>query len=63
MVLKSIKSLKVPIPPLPEQSKIVRRLNEQMKAANKVKAMAEEELNTINAFPAALLLRAFAGEL
>jgi type I restriction enzyme S subunit len=38
-------------------------LKEQMAAADKARAAAEAELATINALPAALLRRAFAGEL
>jgi type I restriction enzyme S subunit len=38
-------------------------LREQIAAVDKVRAAAEEELNTINALPAALLRRAFSGEL
>jgi hypothetical protein len=34
-----------------------------MAAAEKVRVAAEEELNTINALPAALLRRAFNGEI
>jgi len=37
-------------------------LREQMVAVDKARAAAEEELNTINALPAALLCRVFAGE-
>ena len=38
-------------------------LREQMAAAEKARAAAEDELNTMNALPSALLRRAFAGEL
>ena len=37
-------------------------LREQMAAVEKARAAAEEELQTINALPAALLRRAFNGE-
>jgi type I restriction enzyme S subunit len=37
-------------------------LREQMAAVEKARAAAEEGLNTINALPAALLRRAFKGE-
>jgi len=48
---------------LPEQKQIAAILSEQMAAADKVRATAEAELEAINAIPAALLRRAFNGEL
>jgi type I restriction enzyme S subunit len=53
----------VPLPPLSEQQRIVSVLENQMAVAEKARAAAEEELNTINALPAALLRRAFNGDL
>jgi type I restriction enzyme S subunit len=53
----------IPLPPLAEQRRLAGVLREQMAAVEKASAAAEEELNTINALPAALLRRAFAGEL
>ena len=53
----------IPLPPLPEQQRIVDLLQEQMAVVEKARAAAEEELRTINALPAALLRRAFSGEL
>ena len=50
-----LKSLEIFLPPLSEQRRIAGVLREQM-------AAAEEELRTINALPAALLRRAFNGE-
>ena len=38
-------------------------LHEQMAAVEKARVAAEEELNSINALPAALLQRAFNGEI
>jgi hypothetical protein len=38
-------------------------LRKQMVAVAKARAAAEEELQTINALPAALLRRAFSGEI
>jgi hypothetical protein len=58
-----LKDLRIPLPPLPEQLRIAGVLKEQMAAAEKARTAAEEKLNTINALPAALLRRAFAGEL
>jgi len=48
---------------LDEQQRIAAGLQDQMAAVEKVRAAVEEELNTVNTLPAALLRRAFAGEL
>jgi type I restriction enzyme S subunit len=53
----------IPLPPLDEQRRIVTILNEQMAAVDKARAAAEDKLAAINALPAALLRRAFDGEL
>jgi len=45
------------------RGRIAAVLGKQMIAVDKARAVAEEELNTINALPAALLRRAFSGEL
>jgi len=58
-----LKSLKLAIPQLSEQQRIAEELQEQMAAVEKTRVVVEEELATINALPAALLRRAFAGEL
>jgi type I restriction enzyme S subunit len=58
-----LEQLSFPLPPLSEQRRIAGLLREQMAAAEKARAAAEKELNTINALPAALLRRAFSGEL
>jgi len=58
-----VKAQQIPLPPLSEQRRIAGLLREQMTAVEKARAAAEAELNTITALPAALLLRAFAGEL
>lgn len=63
MVLKNIRALEIPCPPLHEQRQISSMLFEKMVAAEKALKAAEEELQTINALPAALLRRAFNGEL
>lgn len=55
-------ALPVPLPPLSEQHRIATLLREQMAAMQKARTAAEEELNIINALPAALLRRAFSGE-
>lgn len=58
-----LKSLSLPLPPLSEQHRIAAILNEQMAAVERARQAAEDELATINALPAALLRRAFRGEL
>ena len=58
-----LKLLEIPLPPLDEQQRIVGVLREQMTAVEKARAAAEEELQTINALPAALMRRAFNGEI
>ena len=63
LVLKDLKLIILPLPPLSEQQRIAAVLREQMAAVEKVRAAAEEESATINALPAALLRRAFNGEL
>lgn len=63
--VKADKLLKLdfPLPPVCDQERITTSLCEQMEAVKKARAAAEEELNTINALPAALLCKAFNGEL
>ena len=56
-------ALEIPLVPLPEQRRIVAILNEQMAEAERARKSIEEELDTINKLPAALLRRAFNGEL
>jgi hypothetical protein len=46
-----------------EQQRIAERLRGQMAAVAKARAAAEEELRTISALPAAVLRRAFNGEI
>lgn len=58
-----VAQIEIALPPLSEQRRIAGVLKEQMAAVEKARAAAEAELETINALPAALLRRAFAGEL
>jgi type I restriction enzyme S subunit len=53
----------IPLPPLSEQRRIAAILREQMAAVERARAAAEAELEAIEALPAALLRRAFSGEL
>jgi type I restriction enzyme S subunit len=61
--LQQVRALRIPLPPLPEQQRIAALLKEQMAAVDKARKAAEAELETINTLPAALLRRAFNGEL
>jgi|GEM_PF-488218 len=58
-----VASLEIPLPPLPEQRRIAGILKEQMAAVERARAAAEAELEAIEALPAALLRRAFSGEI
>jgi type I restriction enzyme S subunit len=51
------------LPPLSGQRRIAAVLREEMAAVEQARAAVEEELQTINALPAALLRRAFSGEI
>jgi type I restriction enzyme S subunit len=53
----------VPLPSLSAQQRIAAMLNEQMASAERARKAIEEELDAINKLPAALLRRAFRGEL
>jgi len=55
--------LEIPLPLLSEQQRIVEIIKKQMAAVEKARTAAEEELKAINTLPAALLRRAFNGEL
>lgn len=52
-----------PLPPIAEQKRIATVLKEQLGAVDKARKASEEELKTINALPAAILRKAFNGEL
>ncbi len=56
-------NLDVPLPPLPEQQCIAALLKEQLAAVEQARLAVEAELAAINVLPAALLRRAFNGEL
>jgi restriction endonuclease S subunit len=60
---REVQSLIIPLPPLSEQRRIAGILREQMAAVERARATAEAELEAIEALPAALLRRAFSGEL
>ena len=54
---------KIPLPPLPEQRRIVALLDERLAALDKAVTAARAQLDAINALPAAWLRLAFDGEL
>lgn len=58
-----LESFNIPLPRLPEQTRIATALREQMARVEKARAAAEAELKAINALPAALLRQAFNGEI
>jgi type I restriction enzyme S subunit len=58
-----VASLEIPLPPLSEQRRIAGTLREQTAAVERARAAAEAELEAVEALPAALLRRAFNGEL
>ncbi len=58
-----LSQLQVPLPPLPTQQRLAARLNDQLAAVERLRLAAQAQLNEINALPAALLRKAFNGEL
>lgn len=60
---RSLSPVEIPLPPLSEQKRIVKILNEQMTAVEKARKEAEEQLSIIEVMPSALLRKAFMGEL
>lgn len=60
---KEVHKLIVSHPSIREQERIVEILTKQIAAAETARAAEQEELNAINALPAALLRRAFNGEI
>ena len=60
---KQVFSEFIPLPPLSEQKRIAAILNEQMEAVGRLRTALEAQLKTINILPAALLRKAFNGEL
>lgn len=55
--------LEIPLPPLAEQKRIVLRLTEQISTIEQARQAAEAQLEAISALTAALLRKAFNGEL
>ncbi len=53
----------IPLPPLSEQKRIAAILKERMAAVERLRKALEEQLEAINKLPAAILRKAFSGEL
>jgi type I restriction enzyme S subunit len=58
-----MKMMPFPLPSLPEQKRIATLLNLQMESAGKLREVLESQLAELDALPAALLRKAFSGEL
>lgn len=62
--INDLSKLKIPLPPtIEEQRRIASILDEQMKAVEGARLAVEEQLAAVKKLPAALLRKAFAGEL
>ena len=59
----NFKEMPIPLPPLAEQRRIAAVLREQMAAVERARNVIEEQLEAINKLPAAILRKAFNGEL
>jgi len=59
----AFESVKIPLPPLTEQKRLISSLNAKMAVTEKIRVAAEAELEAITALPAALLREAFSGAL
>ena len=60
---KDLENLKIPLPPLPEQKKIVARLDVLSEKVQKLQALQDETERDLKALKRAILERAFKGEL
>lgn len=63
LALFRIKSLPVPLPPLPEQQEIVRRVESLFSKADDLEAQYKEAMELIETLPEIILTKAFRGEL
>jgi type I restriction enzyme S subunit len=61
--LELLNPLQIPAPPYADQQRVAAMLNEKMASAERTRKAIEKELDTVNKLPAALLRRAFNGEL
>lgn len=60
---QDVKSLRLPLPPLPEQGRIAATLDHICEHAQRLKAQIDEGTSSLGALPSAILRKAFAGEL
>jgi type I restriction enzyme S subunit len=61
--LKTIRELRIPVPPLPEQQKIVVYLDDLQQQTDALKALQAETSAELNALIPSILDKAFRGEL
>jgi hypothetical protein len=61
--MPTVEAFSVCMPSLEEQRRISMVLDERIAAAERLRVLAEAELASLNALPAAILRGAFAGEL
>jgi len=58
-----LKSFEVPVPQVEEQRRIASKLEDKIAYSEKIKVAIENQLDTIEALPPAILRKAFSGEL
>lgn len=63
LVIKDLKTISFPLPPLSEQERIADYLSKKLTEVERLKKTLQEQLEAINQLPATLLSRAFRGEL
>lgn len=63
VTLSSLAKFDIPLPPLKEQQRIAESLSEYIQAAEQTHKVLQDQLDSINKLPAALLRQAFTGKL
>ena len=61
--LERITDLAIPLPPIEEQRRVVEKIERQSEKTNRILAVAQSQLDNINAMPAAILRQAFSGQI
>ena len=61
--VRTLNFIPIPLPPLEEQKRIAKELDDKIAGVKLAEASIQQELDTIEAMPAALLRKAFNGEL